>query len=68
MTDIDCGLLPEIANGVVRYTNSTASTASLTYLGSEAYYECNTNYRLEGILGGTLNINIKITTNLISFY
>lgn len=41
-TDIDCGALAEIANGVLHYTNGT------THLGSEVVYDCQQNYRLEG--------------------
>ena len=40
--DVDCGALVEIANGQVQYTNKT------THLGSEAVYNCQPNYRLEG--------------------
>lgn len=41
-TDVDCGALTEIANGQIAYTNGT------THLGSEVFYNCVQNYRLEG--------------------
>ena len=39
---MDCGNLPDVANGQVQYTNKS------THLGSEAVYTCQSNYRLEG--------------------
>nr|CAH0105825.1 unnamed protein product [Daphnia galeata] len=41
-TYVDCGALTEIANGQIAYTNGT------THLGSEVFYNCAQNYRLEG--------------------
>jgi hypothetical protein len=42
LLDVDCGQLPDIANGVIQYPNDT------THVGSGAVYSCNVNYRLEG--------------------
>ena len=42
LLDVDCGALPEIANGQIGYTNGT------THLDSVAVYNCAANYKLEG--------------------